>query len=380
MAGIFISIGISLILTIISLIPTLIAGSTKILATLIFKLPVYTSVALAVSLYAYHKGLNALIAIPLVLAALFITTIFQRSRNFTNTITICGIGLLVTIGYYYVGIHASDSALKLMLLTFIYIAVWIIFVFFSTCTETGDTLDINSKKEYIYIGILSMLMTTYATNAVARVSLPASGIYYHYCVNPTDTTQRILGILLYILFGLIPTIAILIFSYRTFDNTEPINLPFNKDKQMEAEALKQENLSKFNAMFEEFRNKDDSLMSFVDKDFIKIVDILREENKLYPCIINDGIAYIEKVKEFDNNPAPANKDIKRAKQYFINEASYRREEYDKKYNALLNVYENLPGMEFFVQDLKKEYLFTTLTDINCASSHKIKNQKIFSVL
>lgn len=379
MAGIFISIGISLILTIISLIPTFIAGSTKIVATLIFRIPVYTGVALATSLYAYNKGLDIITTVPIVLVALFITAIFQRSRNFANTITVCGIGLLVTIGYYYAGLHVSDSALKLMLLTAIYIVIWGLFVFFSTCTETGDTLEINSKKEYIYIGILSMLMTTYATNAVARVSLPASGIYYHYCVNPADTTQRILGILLYILFGLVPTIAILIFSYKIFDNTEPI-LPSSKRKQMEAEALKQENLSKFNAVFEEFRNKDDSLMSFVDKDFIKIVDILREENKLYSYIVNGGIDYIERVKEFDNNPAPINEDIKRAKQYFINESLYRREAYDKKYNALLNVYENLPGMEFFVQDLKKEYLFTTLTDINCAFSHKIKNQKNDSVL
>lgn len=379
MAGIFISIGISLILTIISLIPTLIAGSTKIVATLIFRIPVYTGVALATSLYAYNKGLDIITTVLVVLAALFITAIFQRSRNLANTITVCGIGLLVTIGYYYAGLHVSDSAIKLMLLTAIYIVIWGLFVFFSTCTETGDTLEINSKKEYIYIGILSMLMTTYATNAVARVSLPASGIYYHYCVNPADTTQRILGILLYILFGLVPTIAILIFSYKIFDNTEPI-LPSSKRKQMEAEALKQENLSKFNAVFEEFRNKDDSLMSFVDKDFIKIVDILREENKLYSYIVNGGIEYIERVKEFDNNPAPINADIKRAKQYFINESLYKREAYDKKYNALLNVYENLPGMEFFVQDLKKEYLFTTLTDINCAFSHKIKNQKNDSVL
>lgn len=374
MAGIFISIGISLILTIISLIPTLIAGSTKILATLIFKLPVYTSVALAVSLYAYHKGLNALIAIPLVLAALFITTIFQRSRNFTNTITICGIGLLVTIGYYYVGIHASDSALKLMLLTFIYIVVWSLFVFFSTCTETGDFFEISNKKEYIYIGILSMLMTTYATNAVARVSLPTSGIYYHYCVNPTDTKQRILGILLYILFGLVPTISILIFLYKVYDNREPI-LPSSKRKQMEAEAVWQENKAKFNAALEEFRNKDDSLMSFVDKDFIKMADILKKQNKLYANFVYGGMEYIERVKEFDNNPAPINKDIKRANQYFINDYLHRRKAYDKKYNDLINVYEKLPGMEFFVQDLKKEYLFTTLTGTNFASSLKIHNQQ-----
>lgn len=379
MAGIFISIGISLILTIISLIPTLIAGSTKILATLIFKLPVYTSVALAVSLYAYHKGLNALIAIPLVLAALFITTIFQRSRNFTNTITICGIGLLVTIGYYYVGIHASDSALKLMLLTAIYIVIWILFVFFSTCTETGDFLEISNKKEYIYIGILSMLMSTYATNAVARVSLPTSGIYYHYCVNPTDTKQRILGILLYILFGLVPTISILIFLYKVYDDMEPI-LPSSKRKQMEAESLRQENIAKLNTALEEFRNKDDSLMSFVDKDFIKIVDILKKQNKLYSYFAIGGIEYIERVKEFDNNPAPINKDIKRANQYFINEHLHRRKAYDKKYNDLINVYEKLPGMEFFVQDLKKEYLFTTLTGTDFASSLKINNQKNDSVL
>ena len=51
---------------------------------------------------------------------------------------------------------------------------------------------------------------------------------------------------------------------------------------MEAEALKQENLSKFNAVFEEFRNKDDSLMSFVDKDFIKTG--LKFDEKKYNAI------------------------------------------------------------------------------------------------
>ena len=116
-------------------------------------------------------------------------------------------------------------------------------------------------------------------------------------------------------------------------------------------------------------------MSFVDKDFIKMADILKKQNKLYANFVYGGMEYIEKVKEFDNNPAPINKDIKRAKQYFVNERLYRREAYDKKYNALLNVYENLPGMEFFVQDLKKEYLFTTLTDIDYATSHKIHNQQ-----